>query len=809
LHKYKDGLLILSGKLCKQITILEQAPESNKPMKLQQIFHDLSQADIQTIEQSPGLLIFLPMLYVAWSDSVLTDMEVESIEQTILKQDWLTDSEKSFISSRLQPDDPPSPKQLKEWLSVVQNAAPHIPIEGRKSLAELGLAIARISEQSQQQWQNDRVVTALRQIEEALGVITTEALDDILLEGAEVPVTEPQRRSKLDIEGLSKILDGQTRNIKQQLRQEFQTEKFEKTLLTDRGQYREQVLEWLHQLAQNGYGSLSYPDKYGGRDDMRNYFATMEMLSYFDLSLMVKYGVQFGLFGGSILALGTASHHEKYLKDIGLLKLPGCFAMTETGHGSNVRDIETTASFDANRGEFIINTPNDAARKDYIGNAALHGQLATVFAQLVIDGENYGVSAFVVPIRDQTGVVLPGVRIEDCGEKQGLNGVDNGRIWFDQVRIPMKNLLDRFAQVTENGQYSSPIANPSKRFFTMLGTLVGGRIGIPWAGLSAAKTGLTIAIAYAHKRRQFGMPGQREQLIIDYQSHQKRLMPLLANAYALDFTLKYLTERYLAQQPDESREIEALAAGIKAYSTWNTTKTLQVCREACGGMGYLWENRLGELKADTEIFTTFEGDNTVLMQLVAKSRLAEFKQEFNDIKFIGLVKYITMQATTSITEKNPIIIRKTSEDHILDQEFHLSAFSYRENHLLIRAGQRLKHRIDQGMNSFQAFNECQNHLINLAHAYVEKIILEQFTQAVNVVEQQDLKAVLEKMRQLFALSLIDRHKGWYLENGYIEGSKSKAIRKQRTALCKEIAGYSMDLVNAFGIPDKLLTTANS
>ena len=775
-------------------------------MKLQQIFQDLSQADIQTIEQSPALLIFLPMLYVAWSDSVLSDEEVASIEQKVLKQDWLTDSEKAFVSSRLRPEHPPSPKQLKEWLSVIKRAAPHIPEPSRKSLASLGLEITRVSEQSREQWQSESAKEALDQIEEALGVITTEALEDLLTQDEETSLQPGEEAPvQLNVEDLQQILDGKSRDIKQTLRSLLQTAPFHKDFIADHQQYRQQILEWLQHLAHDGYGSLSYPENYGGSNSMRDYFATMEVLSYFDLSLMVKYGVQFGLFGGSILALGTAKHHEKYLQDIGSLKLPGCFAMTETGHGSNVRDIETTATFDPENNEFIINTPGEAARKDYIGNAALHGQLATVFAQLHIGHENHGVSAFLVPIRDKKGKALPGIKIEDCGVKQGLNGVDNGRLWFDQVRIPDGNLLDRFAQVSDEGQYHSPIADPSKRFFTMLGTLVGGRIGIPLAGLSAAKTGLTIAIKYAHQRRQFGAPGQPEERIIDYQSHQKRLMPLLANAYALDFTLKYLTDRYLEHQPPERREIEALAAGIKAYCTWNTTRTLQVCREACGGKGYLWENRLGELKADSEIFTTFEGDNTVLMQLVAKSRLSEFRQEFNEIKFFGLVKYIAKQATTSLTEMNPIITRKTAEDHILDSEFHLAAFSYRERHLLTRAGQRLKHRIDQGMNSFQAFNECQNHLINLAHAYVEKVVLEQFTLAVNRTEQDDLNMVLEKLRQLFALNLLDQHKGWYLENGYLEGVKSKAIRKQRTALCKEIAGYSMDLVEAFGIPDKLLT----
>ena len=773
-------------------------------MKIQQIFHDLSKSDIHTIEQSPGLLIFLPMLYVAWSDSVLTEEEISAIEQKVLKQDWLTDSEKEFVSHRLQAEHPPTPKQLKEWLSVIQQAAPYIPHESRKSLASLGLEITRISDQSKEQWQSTNTQQALHQIEEALGVITPEALEDLFVSGPSDLLEPAEVKPRLNLLELSQVLDGKSHPIKQKLRQELQSDSYQKTLAPDTSSYRQQVLIWLQQLAAEGYGSLSYPETYGGGDSMRDYFATMEILSYFDLSLMVKYGVQFGLFGGSILALGTEKHHKKYLKDIGTLHLPGCFAMTETGHGSNVRDIETTATYLAEAREFVIHTPHTAARKDYIGNAALHGRLATVFAQIVIDGENYGVCAFLVPIRNEQGKALPGVTIEDCGEKIGLNGVDNGRLLFNQVRIPAENLLDRFAQVTHDGQYHSPIANPSKRFFTMLGTLVGGRIGIPLAALSATKAGLTIAIRYAHQRRQFGPPGKAEQLIINYQTHQQRLMPLLANAYALNFTLEYLTEKYLDQKPEEAREVEALAAGLKAFCTWNTTKTLQVCREACGGSGYLWENRLGELKADTEIFTTFEGDNTVLMQLVAKSRLAEFRQEFNEIKFLGLVKYITKQAATTLTEMNPIITRKTSSDHLLDSEFHLSAFLYREQHLLTRAGQRLKHRIDAGMNSFQAFNECQNHLVNLAFAYVERVILEQFIVALDKFEDPELRESVAKLCQLYALNLLDQHKGWYLENGYLEGVKSKAIRKLRTSLCKEISELSSDLVAAFNIPDGLL-----
>ncbi len=213
----------------------------------------------------------------------------------------------------------------------------------------------------------------------------------------------------------------------------------------------------------------------------------------------------------------------------------GCFAMTETGHGSNVQALGTTATYDAATGEFVITTPDDASRKDYIGNAAAHADVAVVFAQLEVGGECRGVHAFVVPLRAD-GAVLPGVRIEDCGPKMGLNGVDNGRIWFDGVRIPRDHLLNQFADVTEDGTYASAIDNPNRRFFTMLGTLVQGRVCVGGAGINASKVALAIAVKYAARRRQFEATAPPvEQLILDYGMHQRRLFPLLARTYALHF----------------------------------------------------------------------------------------------------------------------------------------------------------------------------------------------------------------------------------------------------------------------------------
>ncbi len=296
----------------------------------------------------------------------------------------------------------------------------------------------------------------------------------------------------------------------------------------------------------------------------------------------------------------------------------GCFAMTEVGHGSNVQALGTVATYDPATQEFVITTHGPQARKDWIGNAARHAELAAVFAQLEVDGEGHGVHAFVVPLR-RDGEVLDGITIEDDGLKMGLNGVDNGRISFEDVRVPRENLLNRFADVTADGVYESAIENPNRRFFTMLGTLVQGRVCVGGAGINAAKVALAIAIKYGDRRRQFEATSPPEEdLLLDYGQHQRRLLPLLARTYALHFAQEVVADELhqvfsgLEAGEEPRRRLESRAAGTKALGTWHATRTIQECREACGGQGYRAANRFAALKADTDVFTTFEGDNTVL-----------------------------------------------------------------------------------------------------------------------------------------------------------------------------------------------------
>ncbi|WP_158858016.1 acyl-CoA dehydrogenase family protein [Lunatibacter salilacus] len=761
------------------------------------------QTSIIPLQLNERNYFFLPILYIVWSDTLLGDRERKIFHQFVDRISWLDDADKENLLERIASNNPPQRDEIEQWHQIIHATASDIKEPERLSV--LGITLAKdqtglnISAEEKDQIQKD-----LEVLEQDLGIIGKSAI--YLFKKVHPTITTTHQTAvDFDIQELTAYLDGNQAATIKKVKDLLQRPEFDYVDPGNLKNYRNQVLAWCQLIADAGFGSIAYPEENGGKGDMEAYFTVMETLSYHDLSMVIKFGVQFGLWGMSILSLGTGSHHAKYLPKIGTLELPGCFAMTETNHGSNVKGIETMASYQAVDKTFIIHTPHSLARKEYIGNAAMHGKMATVFAKLVLNDKDYGVCAFVVPLRDDEGNTLPGITITDCGRKMGLNGVDNGLIAFDHVVIPKENMLNRFSDVTEEGKFETPIASDNKRFFTMLGTLVGGRIGIPRSALSACKSGLTIAIRYGDTRRQFGPEGGEEVPILNYRMHQRRLMPLLAKTYAGHFAMQYMTNRFMNRKEEEMQEIEALAAGLKATLTWHTTASLQECREACGGKGYLSENRIDALKNDTDVYTTFEGDNTVLMQLVAKTRLGAYRAQFENMNLVTIFNYVASRTKTSITEKNPLIVRNVDEGHLLDSSFHLSALEYREKDLVDSAAKRIKRLIDEGMDPFDAFNVCQHHLVSVGKAYIDRIMLEQFVFAVQASEGKSFSKVLKKLCDLYALSNIEENKGWYLEQGYLEGVKTKGIRKMVNQLCWEIRKDAVPLVSAFDIPDSCLS----
>ena len=758
-------------------------------------------------ELSPGLLTFAPAIFIAWADGELTREEILELRELITSSGQLSPENEAELAQFLDPASPPTDTALRQLLRSIRRHAANLGAEQRQSLAALGSALARANGTPTDE--TGALSKALQDLESALGITKGELSREVLerepRSGALPVVAKPtagvKRRLAFDPQALQSLLDGKHHALRQQVREFLCQDALARPDQLLKNEHREHVLHCTQLVGKQGWGALAFPRAHGGEDDLERFMVVFETLALHDLNLTVKFGVQFGLFGGSILFLGTDKHHERFLPGIGKAELLGCFAMTETGHGSNVRDLETTATFDPEQNEWVIHSPTPSSRKDYIGNAAAHGRWATVFAQLHTQDECHGVHAFLVPIRNPDGSAKPGVTISDCGTKLGLNGIDNGRLKFNQVRIPADNLLDRFASVDPDGAYQSPIASEGKRFFTMLGTLVGGRVSVAAAGLSAAKVGLTIAIRYAETRRQFGEPDQAETVLLDYPSHQLRLMPLLARAYVADAAITKLRVRFVTRDKETMIETEHLAAAIKAWSTTSASATLQECRECCGGAGYLAENRFADLRADSDVFTTFEGDNTVLLQLVAKGCLTRFRQRFGDMR--SLLRYVARRAVTAVTERNPVRTRRTDEGHLRDAEFQLEAFRLREERLLSSLAGRLRERLQGGMDAAQAVLECQNHMLTLAKAHTETQLLKAMDERVQSASPE-LQGVLLLMRDLFALDTLHQHAAWYLARDYFEGSKAKAIRALREELCAELRLYAGDLVSAFGIPEASL-----
>ena len=635
---------------------------------------------------------------------------------------------------------------------------------------------------------------------------------------ATIPAINPE--TAIDVEALGRQLLGKWADVRLQARELAARPELHKVEGLTHTDHRARVFGQLKYLVDNEAVHRAFPTELGGSDDHGGNIAGFEELVVADPSLQIKAGVQWGLFGSAVMHLGTAEHHAKWLPGIMNLEIPGCFAMTETGHGSDVASIATTATYDPATEEFVVNTPFRAAWKDYIGNAAIDGLGAVVFAQLVTRGVNRGVHAFYVDLRDpDTKEFLPGIGGEDDGIKGGLNGIDNGRLHFTNVRVPRTNLLNRYGNVDADGTYTSPIASPGRRFFTMLGTLVQGRVSLDGAAVAASKVALKAAIQYATERRQFNASSHtEEEVLLDYQRHQRRLFTRLAATYAASFAHEQLLQKFDdvfsgAHDTDADRQdLETLAAALKPLSTWHALDTLQECREACGGAGFLIENRFASLRADLDVYATFEGDNTVLLQLVAKRLLADYAKEFRNVDFGVLARYVVTQAAgaavhrtglrqvaqfmadTGSVQKAAIALR--------DEDSQRALLTDRVQTMVAEAGAALKgsKRMPQDKGA-ALFNRHQNELIDAAQAHAELLQWEAFTDALQTVEDPGTRKVLTWLRDLFGLSLIEKNLSWYLMNGRLSMQRARTVGGYINRLLEKIRPHALDLVDAFGYGD--------
>ena len=361
----------------------------------------------------------------------------------------------------------------------------------------------------------------------------------------------------------------------------------------------------------------------------------------------------------------------------------------------------------------------------------------------------------------------------------------------------------------------------------MLGTLVQGRVCVGGAGINASKVALVIATRYAVRRRQFNATSQeQEELLLDYGLHQRRLLPMIAHTYALHFAQEVvatdLHEVFSAEwdQADDHRrrELESRAAGTKALGTWHATRTIQECRELCGGAGYLAVNRFAALKADTDVFTTFEGDNHVLLQLVAKGLLTDYSSGFEDLDQFGMVRFVAGLALETVIERTAVhtLLERIKdvlpggddgwdqEAGLLDPNYQLAMLRFREEHTLSGVARRLKRGIDDGMEPGEVFSRAQDHVLAAARAHVERLVLEANVSKVQAMPEGDHRVALTLLCDLHALSTIEADRAWFLEHGRLSASRSKAITREIGELCRRVRPLAVDLVDAFGVPSEML-----
>ncbi|MDQ1584387.1 MAG: acyl-CoA oxidase [Microbacteriaceae bacterium] len=636
------------------------------------------------------------------------------------------------------------------------------------------------------------------------------------------PAAADSHAPRVDVEALGRQLLGTWADVRLRSRALASRPEMQRIEGLSMAEHRARVFGQLKLLVEDGQVHRAFPASVGGREDNGGNIAGFEELIAADPSLQIKSGVQWGLFGSAVMHLGTEYHHLKYLPGIMSLEIPGVFAMTETGHGSDVASVATTATYDPQTQEFVINTPFRGAWKDYLGNAATDGTAAVVFAQLITKNVNHGVHAFYLPIRDENNEFLPGIGGEDDGLKGGLNGIDNGRLHFTNVRIPRTDLLNKYGDVSEDGTYTSPIASPGRRFFTMLGTLVQGRVSLDGSAVIAARLALTIAITYGSQRRQFTAGSDTdEEVILDYQRHQRRLFPLLATTYAAGFAHEVFLTKFddvfsgRTDTDDDRQDLETIAAALKPLSTWHALETLQEAREACGGAGFLVENRLTSLRADLDVYVTFEGDNNVLLQLVAKRLLTDYSARFAKTDVGALARFVVTQAAGRAYYGTGLrSLAQTVKDFgstarsvnwLQEPASQRELLTARVETMIAEIAAKLRGAPALSKKAAAAlFNSQQNELIEAARAHAELLQWEAFTDAVEQAPDAGTKQVLTWLRDLFGFGLIERHAAWYLIHGRLAPQRAQAVTAYIDRLITRLRPHAIDLVDAFGYGPELV-----
>ncbi|KAM3921194.1 peroxisomal acyl-coenzyme A oxidase 1 isoform 1-T1 [Leptodactylus fuscus] len=513
-----------------------------------------------------------------------------------------------------------------------------------------------------------------------------------------------------------------------------------------------------------------------------------------------------GMFLPTLLSQATPEQQERLFMPAWNLEIIGTYAQTEMGHGTHLRGLETTATYDPSTQEFILNSPTVSSIKWWPGGLGKTSNHAVVLAQLYTQGVCRGLHAFIVPIRQMsTHEPLPGVTVGDIGPKFGYDETDNGFLKFDKFRIPRENMLMKFAQVKPDGTYVKPLSDK-----LTYGTMVFIRSMIVGDSARSLSRACTIAVRYSAVRHQSEIrPGEPEPQILDFQTQQYKLFPLLATAYAFQFVGSYMSETYHRITGDiqqgnlnELPELHALSAGLKAFTTWVASSGIEECRMACGGHGYSRSSGIPDIYVTFTPACTYEGENTVMMLQTARFLFKSYTAALSGERLEGMVSYLN-DVSLQRLQAQPLAGRALVTD-INDVGSLVEAYKQRAAWLVVAASKNVQADLKRGKRKEDAWNKNSVDLVRASNAHCHYVVVKLFVDKLSDVLDVAAHRILGSLCLLYALHGITRNSGDFLQAGLLASSQLDLAQQRIKDLLGVIRPNAVALVDAFDYSDTQL-----